>query len=405
MYLDKNKIFYGYIIVVVSFIIAAVSWGTFYSFGIFFTPILSDLGWSKAVTSGAFSLSILLQGILGVVIGKISDRYGSKLVTLASGLFLGTAYLLMSQISKIWHLYLFFGVMTGIGMSAAWIPPVSTVAKWFIKYRGIMTGTIIAGIGAGISAGPLIANWLVSDNGWRNSYFILGISTLVLIFLLAPFLVGEPRKMGLLPFGDANESGFGTHGFSLGEALHTKRLWMLIFIYLAFGFCLESILVHIAPYAINLGILPDVAANIIAIIGAGSIAGRLIMGTVSDRATNRKVITFGYIMLVIALIILQVAKTMWPLYLFAAIFGFAYGNIYVILSPIVVELFGMTAHGAILGVIILGATIAGAIGPIAFGWIFDTTRSYQTAFLVSLIFGIMGLILVWFIRPIHKIVK
>ena len=129
----QPKIFYGYIVVAASFLIYMVMWGTYYTFGIFFKPFLVEFGWTRAMTSGAYSLSLILHGLLGIVAGKLTDRFGPRVVVTACGLLLGSGYLLMSQVSAIWQLYLFYGVIIGIGISGGFIPLVSTVARWFVK--------------------------------------------------------------------------------------------------------------------------------------------------------------------------------------------------------------------------------------------------------------------------------
>jgi len=131
----KANFFYGYIVVAASFFIIAIMWGTMYTFGVFFKPLLAELGGTRAVTSGAYSLCYLLSGFFGMIAGSLTDRFGPRLVITGCGLFLGLGYLLMSQASAIWQLYLFFGVIVGAGMGGSFVPLVSTLSRWFIKRR------------------------------------------------------------------------------------------------------------------------------------------------------------------------------------------------------------------------------------------------------------------------------
>jgi len=125
----KTKFFYGYIIVLAGFFIMFIMSAS-YSFGVFFKPLLAEFGWTRAVISGVYSLSFLLSGVVGIVMGRLNDRFGPRILVTASGFFLGLGYLLISQTSAIWHLYLFYGVVIGIGMSSCIVPLVSTVARW-----------------------------------------------------------------------------------------------------------------------------------------------------------------------------------------------------------------------------------------------------------------------------------
>ncbi len=98
-----------------------ISMGTYTSFGVFLKPIMSEFGWTSAMTSGAHSLSLVAIALLGIGMGGLNDRFGPRVVVSLSGLFFGLGYLLMSQISAIWQLYLFYGVVIGIGMSGGYL--------------------------------------------------------------------------------------------------------------------------------------------------------------------------------------------------------------------------------------------------------------------------------------------
>ena len=103
----EPRFFYGHVIVALVFLIMLVQGGALYTFGVFFKPLSSDFGWTRAATSGAFSLYMTLHGLLFIVTGRLNDKFGPRVVLSGCGLFLGTGYLLMSQISDLWHLYLF----------------------------------------------------------------------------------------------------------------------------------------------------------------------------------------------------------------------------------------------------------------------------------------------------------
>ncbi|MFC1937989.1 MFS transporter, partial [Chloroflexota bacterium] len=134
---NKPRIFYGYIIIAAAFCIIGLNMGTNRSFGVFLEPVLSEFGWSRAVISGAFTLCLVVSGLLAIVAGRLTDRFGPRLVVIVCALFMGSGYLLMSQVSNIWQLYLFYGVLGGIGMSGFMAPLSSLVARWFVKRRSL----------------------------------------------------------------------------------------------------------------------------------------------------------------------------------------------------------------------------------------------------------------------------
>jgi len=401
----KPGFFYGYIIAVAAFFIMLIIAGTYYSFGVFVKPVSTEFGWTRAMISGGITLASLMMGFFSIVTGRLCDKFGPRIVATACGLFLGLGFLLMSQINAIWQLYLLYGIMVAIGVAGCWAPMLSTVARWFVKRRGLMTGIVASGMGFGTIIIPPVAIRLISSYDWRTSYLIIGIITLAVILPTAQFLKRDPHQMGLLPYGEneikQNSSASEGKGFSLKEAIHTKQFWMACAIYFCYGFFLLSIIVHIAPHAIELEITPINAANIVAIIGGLSIVGRVAIGNASDRFGIKPSLAFVFILVAVVLLGLQLAKELWMLYLFAVIFGFGYGGVIALQSPLVAKLFGLTSHGAILGIVICSGTGAGAIGSFLAGHIFDITSSYYLAFFICAIITAIGFILVLLLRPIR----
>jgi len=403
---SKPGFVYGYIVVFAAFIVMVLAWGTFYSFGVFFKPLVNEFGWTRAMTSGAFTLTFLIYGFLGIFAGRLSDRFGSRTVVTACGLFFGLGYLLLSQIGAIWQLYLCYGVIVAVGMSGCWAPLVSTVARWFVKRRGLMTGFVASGIGFGTVIIPPVAIRLISSYGWRNSYIIMGITALVVIVFAAQFLKRDPGQIGLLPYGEdgikQESPASETKALSLGEATRTRQFWMICAIYFCYGFFLQSIMVHIAPHATELGISPIRAANILAIIGGLGIVGRIAWGSASDRIGIKLSLALSFVLASVVMLWLQLAGELWMLYLFAFIFGFAYGGLSAMQSLVIAELFGLSSIGIIVGGITFIFAIGGAAGPLLAGRIFDITGSYYIAFLVCAILSVVGLVLTLFVRPVSE---
>ena len=167
--------------------------------------MIADFGWSRALTSGAFSISVLMQGVFGFILGNLTDRLGPRIVMTICGVLLGSGYLLMSQINTAWHLYLFYSVIIGIGMGGAFVPLLSTVARWFTKRRGLMTGIAIAGLGLGNFIMPPVIEWLISNNGWRTTFAICGIGVLIVVVLFAQLLKRDPSKIQQIQYSRDNQ--------------------------------------------------------------------------------------------------------------------------------------------------------------------------------------------------------
>jgi len=400
------QFFYGYIMVVAAFFIMVVIYGAQNAFGIFFKPILTEFGWTRAMTSGAFSLSWIVTGLLAIVMGGLTDRFGPRLVMTLCGFFLGLGYLLMSQIGTAWQLYLFYGVIIGTGMGGVFIPLTSTIARWFVKRRSLVTGIVMSGVGMGILITPLVASRLIVTYDWRSSYLILGSIVLVVVVLAAQLLRRDPTQVGQRPYGEneGEEPGLelGTKAFSLKEAVYTKQFRVVSAMLFCFGFGEFAIIVHIVPHATELGVSTVSAANILATIGGLNIVGRVVLGGAGDRIGNRQVFIIGFILMAAALFWLVPATEAWMLYLFAAIFGFAHGGCAVSSAPLVAALFGLSSHGLIMGFVGLSYTSGAALGPFLAGYIFDITSSYQLAFLVCGAIAVVGLILAALLTPTKK---
>lgn len=395
------RFFYGYVVVAASFFISLVIYGMQYSFGIFFKPILQEFGWTRAVTAGAYSLSWLVMGLASIVMGRLNDKFGPRIVMSICGGISGIGFMLMSCISTVWHLYLVYGIIIGAGISV-WVPLMSTIARWFVKRRTTMSGIVGAGIGIGTLIGSPVANSLISAFDWRLSYTILGGVVLVIIVGSAQLLRGEPKQMGQMAYGAVviSEEGHSQieKSLSLREALNTKQFWLILFMLFCFGLCFQSIVAHLVPHITDLGITAASAAASMATIGGVSIVSKVVLGGLGDRIGNRNTLVIAFVLVVLALIWLFFAREMWQFYLFAVIFGFGYGGHIAQQSPLVGAIFGLVSHGLIFGIVGIGMSVGSAIGPVMTGFIFDVTGNYQLAFIVTTIVSAVGLILTIFLN-------
>jgi len=390
--------------VAASFAIQLVCVGTMFTYGIFFKPLLNEFGWSRATISGASSLAFLCLGFMGILAGRLNDRFGPRIIMVVSGLFLGGGYLLLSLLQAPWQLYLLYGVIVGTGMASHDVVTLSTVARWFVRKRGMMTGIVKVGTGAGQLAVPLIATALLAAHGWRTSYLVIGAAALVLFVLIAQLFRRNPQQMGLLPYGAESAvsapSDSAEQGLSLRETIRTRQFWTICPAYFSVIYCLLTIIVHIVPHVTDVGISATGAAGVLSTIGGVSMAGRFTIGIASDRIGCKRAWIICFIILIASFLWLQVARELWMFYLFAVVYGFAHGGFFVVTSPMVAELFGTRAHGVIFGIVYCVGTLGGAAGPLLAGHIFDLTQSYQIAFWILLALSIIGLTVALTLKPV-----
>jgi len=394
----KSRFFYGYVIVALAFIIHLIAFSLSDSYGVFVTPWVDSFGWSRTLISSAYSVSFVLMGVLGIVMGFIIDRYGPRLTLSISAVCLGAGFILLSRMQSEWQLILFYGVIFGTGMSGIWAPLLSIISRWFSRRRGMITGFVISGGGLGAFIGPPLLNSLIEKLGWPQTSLFLGIFTLAVVLLAAQFLKRGPESAQTKTTG-SQQPGVSESGFSLREAIGTARFWQVFSIVFCLAFFTFSVMIHISPDAIDLGISEGSAANILAVIGGAGIIGNYVMGRVCDRIGPRNIFIICFVLMTACLFWLAQARSEWMLYLFSAVFGFNHGANATAQAPLVARLFGLKAHGAIFGAAALGFTAGGAVGPVVSGYLFDRTGSYQTAFITCAVFGIIGLFLTLLLRP------
>lgn len=402
---SNNSFYYGFIVVIAAFFIMLMIYGIQYAFGIFFEPILSDFGWSRALISGAFSLTWFMTGIMSIVMGGLNDKLGPRVVISITGAIAGTGFILISLVHAPWHLYVFYGVMVGAGISV-YVPILSTVTRWFVYRRTTMTGIVVTGIGLGTLIAPVVGNWLIDNYHWRTACVVIGIAVFIVVILAAQFLKRDPAEAGQPLFGEseitAAIASLEARAFSFKEAISTRQFWLAFMMFFAFGYCLLTILVHFPPYSIDHGITAETAALMLGIIGGTSIIGRMAFGRLGDRIGNKNGFIIGFLLMLICLIWLLFAGETWSLFLFASIFGIAYGNIVSQQSPIVATLFGLSSHGLLFGFICLGFNLGATLGPIVTGYLFDIYNNYQIAFSICVIISFTGILLSAMLSPVGR---
>ncbi len=401
-----SKLFYGYIIVAVSFVVQWLCVGTMFTYGVFFKHLANEFNWSRATVSLASSLAFFIGGLVGIMAGRLNDRFGPRLIIAVSGVLLGLGYMLMSWVQAPWQLYLFYGVIVGTGFSGHDVVTLSTIARWFVRRRGMMTGMAKVGTGAGQLVMPILASVFIAAYGWRMSYVLMGAAVVVLFLVVAQFMRRDPQRMGLLPDGErhtaTSEQGPTEGGISLRGAISTRQFWTISLAYFTAIYSLLTIIVHIVPHATDMGIAETSAAGILSVIGGISMLGRLAIGTAIDKIGGKRAMTICFVFLVTALLWLQIATELWMLYLFALVYGFAHGGFYTLISPLTAHMFGTRAHGAIFSVVYFAGTVGGAIGPLLAGYIFDLTLSYQTVFWILAGLSFTGMLALLTLKPVER---
>ncbi|MGE0681773.1 MAG: MFS transporter [Candidatus Binatia bacterium] len=404
-------IFYGWVVVACAFTVLCIAYGVQFTFGVFMPAISADTGWDRGSLSLPYSLYVFVYSALGIVTGRFTDRWGPRIVLTVGGCLLGSGIILVSQVQTLWQLYLFLGLIAASGMSAAYVPCNATVVRWFTLKRGLALSITSSGASFGMFIFPPLTTALIAAYGWRSSYIILGVLALAVISLCATFIVRDPEKMGLHPDGhpplessasDTVQPLFSAEDWTLTSAKRTAAFWMLNVIFTLTWLVVFMPMVHIVPFAVDLGISEFRAAMTISVIGFAGFAGRLGIGAISDYLG--RVPTLGLCLLLQAFSFLGFTAStgMALLYPAAAVFGFSYGGVTALFPALIGDFFGRMAVGSIVGFIFALAGSPAAFGPLIAGYIYTATSSYNAAFLLSAALNTAALLLLFLLKkPQH----
>ena len=295
----KDKLFYGWVVVVAFLITGTAIWGTRFSFGVFFKSIESEFDLTRATTSAVFSLSMVLGSVFAILGGWALDRYGPRIVLLLMGLSTGLSLLLTSQTNSLWQLFITYSLLLAMGTSAMYVVTMSTISRWFDKKRGLALGVAGSGSGLGTVVMAPFATLLISNFDWRVAFIVIGLIVWFVVIPISRLTRRDPSEIGTLPDGVKAESSniepkkntAHSTGLSLPQALRTRSFWLLMFTFLLFASSLFLVLTHIVPHAMDIGFSAVEAATVLSLTGGATIAGRVLLGAVSDRIGRKLTIT------------------------------------------------------------------------------------------------------------------
>jgi MFS family permease len=395
------RIFYGWVIVAAAFLVLFTTYGTQYCFGVFFPALLAEFGWSRASLSGAFSLYSFSYGAFALLAGRLTDRWGPRAVVALGGVFLGLGLIGMSLTSKVWHPYVAYGCVAALGMSTAFVPCSSTVARWFVRRRGLAVGLAFSGMGLGTLLLPPLAHLAVSRLGWRGAYVAFGVGVLLALNLIALLMRRDPESLGLLPDGDRALHRAGAApppepGWTVASAARTGAFWMIFGIFATSWVFVFGPLVHLVPMATGLGVSPLLAATLLSMLGLAALFGRLFLGGISDGFGRRLTLAVSLALQVVSFAALAVSHSLTGLYVAAFLFGFSYGGVTVMFPALIADFFGREQAGSLVGLLFAIAGSMGAWGPLGAGFIYDRFGSYGLAWWLSAGFNVLALALLAF---------
>ncbi|MSR14804.1 MAG: MFS transporter [Gammaproteobacteria bacterium] len=392
--LPREK-FYGWTVVAAAFSVLFLAYGLQFSYGVFVLGMTADLGWSRADTVLPYSIYVFLYSVLSAVTGRATDRFGPSVVIRIGAVLIGAGWGLSALVTQPWHLSVTLGVIAALGMSVAWVPCNATVARWFTRRRGTAVAIASTGGSLGNLLVPALCAVLVSQWGWRLTLGALAMVTALCIFFAARYLVRDPEMLGQWPDGEVPSAASAevVSGYTVREILWTEPFLFIIGIYLLTWLVIFVPFVHAPAYAQDLGLSSLMGASVLSAIGVGGVLGRLASGVVSDALGRIPTLLVVCGMQALSFGLFAVAQEASALLIAAVIFGMSYGGGVTVLPPLCSDLFGRAHVASVVGAIFAIAGAPAAAGPYLAGWLYDTTGSYESAFIYAAGLNALALLL------------
>ena len=384
----RTPFFYGWAIVAAAFFANLISTGVqLWSLSVLVVPMLDELAdWSRADVFGAMTVRSWIATVGTLLLGRYMDRrYGGMALMVAGGVLGGLSAGMAAFAHAPIDFMLWFGVVGGIaGPGQAYIVSNAIVSKWFIRRRARALSLSTMGTGAAALVMPLAVTALIGAAGWRDTWIVLGVATVIITVPLALLMRRQPEDVGLLPDGDEGADADGAasraaqeRSFTARQALRTPTTWLMAGAMTMASVCMLGLPTNLVPMLTDRGLGSEAAAGALTLYGAMSVAARFGWGWVAQRTHVRTaVMLLGVYATVVTSLFLVVGGLTPLLFVLAAGTGFAVGGI-VVLNPLSwPTYFGREHVGAIMAVVMPITAIGGSTGPYIMAKAYDWTGDY-----------------------------
>ena len=412
-------IYYGWVIVFVSFITLGIAFGVWYSFSVFILAVIKEFGWTRAAASSIFSFFLLSHSIMGFAAGYLQDRLGPRIVIPVGAVCLALALLLTSRAQNLWQFQVSYGLLAGSAMSfLGFVSHSAFIPKWFERKRGLALGIAMSGIGFGMLLIVPYAERLISAYGWRIAYLYLAG---IVFFIVGPINLlltrRGPSDVNQYPDGDPPDAKIQTEkpkrvlkvldtewaaiDWDIKSAARTHRFWFLVGAFFSVAFANQSILLHAVSSMVDSGMDRTTAAYFFGIAGISGSAGKILFGYLSDimgRERTKFISDLVAVLGIGALMAISIVKGPMPL-LFGVFFGMGYGAVAPLIPSITADIFLGKNFGKIFAVIAIGGGTGGAVGSYISGLLRDLSGSYEVPFLTCAVLIMTSCLLIKLAAP------
>jgi sugar phosphate permease len=413
--MKKPKIFFGWWIVFAVFAISAFANGVvFYSFTAVLQPIVKEFSWSYTQASFAASIRGFETSFLGPLLGIMFDRFGPRKLIFGGGILIAAGLLLLSRVNSIAMFYVAFLLMaTGLGSCTGFLLT-TVLGNWFRRNLTLATGIGLCGGSAGGLLIPLVTH-LIDATDWRTAMVVMGTAALVIILPLSLIVRHKPEQYGYLPDGDmmiepaavkeaAIPEPIIKSNITVGKVLKTRAFYHISFGFMCHYLVVSAILTHIMPYLSTMGIPRSSSSFVASGIPLISIAGRISYGWLGGKVDKQRLASSGYILMIIALALLIYVDTlgMWILVPFLILFGIGFGGPVPMALSLLMDVFGKSKFGTVVGTTMAILMIGNIIGPPLAGLVYDHYGSYQGAWFIFIGVCIAGITSIMTIPGLKK---
>ncbi len=381
----RQNVFYGWWLLAGSVVAMGLGSGvSFWSFGLYISPLEDEFGWSRAEVSLGFSVSLLIGGLTGPFVGRWIDTRGPRLAIVVGATLTAATYVLLATTTELWQWYVYSSINAVFRQMMFFIPFQTLISRWFDRRRGIALGILGTGFSLGGFAVVPLIRLAIDQVGWDWSFIVSGVAIVAVFVPIGLLLVrNSPADVGTVPDGElpTTDEPYKPRpltGLTLGGALSTPLFWVLAVAMMLFFYGLFGWLVHMVPFYESVGVSRGVAAALVSAAAGVGMLARLGFGLLADRIRRIENAAMGllaFLMAGMTTLILDSGTAGIAVYLVFWVVGSGGGPL---LEPLLLgRAFGLAHFGVILGAFIVVETIGFIISPAVAGAIYDSTGSYD----------------------------
>ena len=328
----------------------------------------------------------------GIMMGRLTDRFGIVVPLVIGALMLGIGYLASAAATTYWQFVLAQSLLVGmLGSSATFAPLVADVSLWFVRKRGIAVAIVASGNYLAGAIWPPILTYAITAVGWRYAFVLIGVFCLVTLLPLGLLLRRRPVLEARI--------GPGVGHRAAGGPPVPPGVLQALLVVAAFSCCVAMSMpqVHLIAYCGDLGYGAARGAEMLSIMLACGVVSRLASGFIADRIGGVGTLVLGSTLQCVALVFYLPFNGLTSLYLVSALFGLSQGGIVPSYALIVREYFPAREAGARVSLVLMISVVGMAAGGWISGKIFDLTGSYQAAFLNGVAWNLLNMVIAFWL--------